>query len=69
MLGQAIRKQYLDLGHQVVPKDVADMFVVNGDVEETEDGRNLVEGSRLEEIIFLTLLGHDPHPEVLLRRS
>lgn len=62
--GQTLRKQYHDLGYEVVSGYDADVLVVNGDVEELEAGRALMVDTKVEEIVFLTLPGHEPHPEV-----
>ena len=63
-LGETLERQYSQLGCEVVTVHEADLIIANGDVEEIQHGAVLMEKAKTDEIIFLTLPGHDPHPEV-----
>lgn len=61
-LGKVLRQAYIDAGCEIVDAPYADLIVCNGDVEEMEIGQTLMENAKAEEIVFLTMPGHNPHP-------
>jgi CheY-like chemotaxis protein len=64
-LGETLKRQYTQLGCEIVSIPDAELIIANGDVEETETGKLLMEGARTDEIIFLVQPGHEPNPDVL----
>lgn len=64
-LGETLKRQYTQLGCEIVSIPDADLIIANGDVEETDTGKLLMEGARTDEIIFLVQPGHEPNPDVL----
>jgi hypothetical protein len=64
-LGKTLERQYALLGCEIVSVPDADLIIADGEVEEMDTGKLLMEGATTDEIIFLTLPGHDPHIQVV----
>ena len=64
-LGELISRQMTLHGATMVSVPQADLIVANGEVEELEQGKALMQHASATEIVFLTAPGHEPHMEVV----
>jgi hypothetical protein len=64
-LGKTLERQYALMGCEIVSVPDADLIIADGEVEEMDTGKSLMEGATTDEIVFLTLPGHDPHIQVV----
>lgn len=64
-LQEALQHQYSKLGCELVDKDQADLVVLNGRVEETVEGVDIIKGIRAKDVVFLVGVEHEAHSDVL----
>ncbi|ORY25636.1 hypothetical protein BCR39DRAFT_600069 [Naematelia encephala] len=64
-LGETIGRQYKKLGCQIVPLEEAELVIADGWLEEQEQGREMLEQSRTDDIVFLVTPDHEASQSIV----